>query len=333
MAEHQQETTTGIQTDDIDHGNGQLEENYRAVTQEDPSESHAVEPTESENLIDISPSFQDADTIEGTNHAQSQFNDGEERPLTASDITLQTDNQEMQSQPTETIKDSLDQLLLQTQDNLEEITDNEQEKQAKIVVWLKNLDPRFVKLIYWQDWKETGVVFASTLILLLTLKFNSLLSVLAFFGMATLLVTFACRVFNTLMQVLHKKQTENPFQNLLDKEIKIPREFLLDIVDKVLQRLTPIAEYLRNLFLVVDIVESLQFGISLWLLSCIGSWFSDLTIVIIAVTLLFTAPVIYENNQAQIDIYINLAKTEINNVMAQVDGLIPGRNKSKDKED
>ena len=69
-----------------------------------------------------------------------------------------------------------------------------------------------VNLIYWQDWKETAIVFAGTLILLLTLKFNSLLSVLSFFGIATLLVTFACRVFNTLMQVLHKKPAQNPFQ-------------------------------------------------------------------------------------------------------------------------
>lgn len=48
-------------------------------------------------------------------------------------------------------------------------------------------------------------------------------------------------------------------------------------------------------------VDTIKFGLSLWLLTYIGAWFNALTLVILAWVGLFTLPKVYVNNQAQVD--------------------------------
>ena len=47
---------------------------------------------------------------------------------------------------------------------------------------------------------------------------------------------------------------------------------------------------LRDIFLIEEFIASIKFGISLWLLTYVGSIFNAITIVIIAWTGLFTIP-------------------------------------------
>lgn len=61
----------------------------------------------------------------------------------------------------------------------------------------------------------------------------------------------------------------------------------------------------------------LQFGCLLWCLTYLGSWFNGLTLVILAVVALFTLPKVYEQNQAQIDQYVGLVRTQVNDVMSK----------------
>merc|ERR1712113_415174 len=77
---------------------------------------------------------------------------------------------------------------------------------------------------------------------------------------------------------------------------------------------------LRRLFLVEDMMDTIKFGLSLWLLTYIGSWFNMLTLLILGWVTLFSAPKLYVNNQAQVD-----------EVMGKVLAMIP--NKSVKKEE
>jgi len=83
----------------------------------------------------------------------------------------------------------------------------------------------------------------------------------------------------------------------------------------------------RDLFLVKNVTETLKFALFSWIMGYVGSVFNSLTLVIIAVALAFTAPVIYEKNQAQIDQYWGMGKQRISlfveNVRAAVPGLKP----------
>merc|ERR1712113_1328657 len=69
----------------------------------------------------------------------------------------------------------------------------------------------------------------------------------------------------------------------------------------------------------MGMVDTIKFGLSLWLLTYIGSWFNMLTLLILAWIVLFSTPKLYQQNQAQVD-------EVLGQVMAQVDevkGKVP----------
>jgi len=102
---------------------------------------------------------------------------------------------------------------------------------------------------------------------------------------------------------------------------------------------------LRRLFLVEDFVDSLKFGVLLWCLTYVGSWFNGMTLIIIGkfscilciilfyillyidstidpfylsgVVALFTLPKVYETNQEQIDQNLALVQAKINEITAK----------------
>ena len=80
---------------------------------------------------------------------------------------------------------------------------------------------------------------------------------------------------------------------------------------------------LRRLFLVESMVDTIKFGLSLWLLTYIGAWFNALTLVILAWVAFFTLPKLYVNNQAQVDEVVEKVMAQVNEVKAKVVALIP----------
>ena len=70
-------------------------------------------------------------------------------------------------------------------------------------------------------------------------------------------------------------------------------------------------------------VDTIKFGLSLWLLTYIGAWFNALTLVILAWVAFFTLPKLYVNNQAQVDEVVEKVMAQVNEVKAKVVALIP----------
>jgi len=50
-------------------------------------------------------------------------------------------------------------------------------------------------------------------------------------------------------------------------------------------------------------------------LTYIGAWLNGLTIIILGVIALFSLPKAYEQNKAQVDQYMGLAQTQVNQVL------------------
>ena len=69
-----------------------------------------------------------------------------------------------------------------------------------------------IDLIYWHNLKKTGVVFATIVVVLLSLTVYTLLSVVTFFSMALLTVALLYRVGMTVMGAIQKSGTDNPFK-------------------------------------------------------------------------------------------------------------------------
>jgi len=73
-------------------------------------------------------------------------------------------------------------------------------------------DGAVLDLIYWRDAKKTGVVFGSSVVLLLSLALFSVLSVVAYLSLVTLTITISYRVYRSTLSSLQKTGEGHPFQ-------------------------------------------------------------------------------------------------------------------------
>lgn len=187
----------------------------------------------------------------------------------------------------------------------------------------KGVDPRVVDLIYWRDVKKTGVVFGTMMTVLLCLAIFSLVSVLAYLSLALLTVSFSFVVYKKIMGAVQKTSDGHPFKQLLEMDISLNEDKLKTVIQALLDNVNKTVSELRRLFFIEDIVDSIKFGLLLWVLTYVGCCFNGITMVILAVISLFSLPKVYETYQVQIDNYVGLAKAQINSVLATVQNKLP----------
>ncbi|BFZ07918.1 hypothetical protein BsWGS_10957 [Bradybaena similaris] len=192
-----------------------------------------------------------------------------------------------------------------------------------IGTWFKGVDPRVKDLIYWRDVKKTAVVFGTMLVVLLSLVIFSFVIVVAYLSLAVLTVTFSFVVYKKIMGAVQKSNDGHPFRPLLEMDITLSEDRLKSVIQSILKNTNCALNEVRRLFLVEDLVDSIKFGILLWALTYIGSWFNGMSLLILALILLFTVPKVYETYQVQIDHYISLAKTQIDNVLTIIQNKLP----------
>jgi len=204
--------------------------------------------------------------------------------------------------------------------------------------WMKSIDPRaaskslpanVIDLVYWRDPKKTGIVFGSMLVLLLSLALFSVLSVVAYLSLAALTVTVSFRVYKQVLQAVQKTGEGHPFKQYLEADITIPEQRVHQLAEHVASHLSSNLRELRRLFLVEDMVDSIKFGLLLWVLTYVGAWFNGMTLIILGVISVFTLPKFYETHKTQIDQYIDLARTQITTVFKQIQEKIPLPGKKK----
>jgi len=193
----------------------------------------------------------------------------------------------------------------------------------------EQLDPKVVELIYWRDLKKSGTVFGSSLVLLISLAYLSLITVVAYTSLAALSCTIVFRIYKNVMQAVQKSGEGHPFKALLESDTSLPADKVHEATDVIVAQLNCGLAELKRLFLVEDIVDSIKFGALLWCLTYLGSWFNGLTLITLGVVALFSLPKVYEQNKQQIDQYVTLASTQVNEVMTKVRAAIPIGNKEK----
>ncbi|XP_032071325.1 reticulon-4 isoform X2 [Thamnophis elegans] len=181
-----------------------------------------------------------------------------------------------------------------------------------------------VDLLYWRDVKKTGVVFGASLFLLLSLTVFSIVSVIAYIGLALLSVTISFRIYKGVIQAVQKSDEGHPFSAYLNRDVAVSEEIVQKYSHVVLGHLNNTIKELRRLFLVDDLVDSLKFAVLMWVFTYVGALFNGLTLLILALISLFSIPVIYEKHQTQIDHYVELVNKNVKDGMAKVQAKIPG---------
>nr|XP_023668592.1 reticulon-1-like isoform X1 [Paramormyrops kingsleyae] len=199
------------------------------------------------------------------------------------------------------------------------------DRRASVPAFLQSLDRQTaVKLLYWRDVKQTGLLLSAMLLLLLSLTQFSVVSVMAYLALAALSTTISFRVYKSVLQAVQKTDEGHPFKAYLEMEVALSPEQMQRYAETAQHYLNSSLKELRRLFLVQDLVDSLKFAVLMWLLTYVGALFNGLTLLIMAVVSMFSMPVVYEKYQAQIDQYLGLIRTHVNCVVGKIKEKIPG---------
>merc|ERR1711944_335193 len=195
----------------------------------------------------------------------------------------------------------------------------EQNKSKPIKMWLT---PELQEhLVYWNNPLETGVVFGSILVLMVAVKYMSLISVVANLGLALVTSTVAFRIYKSVLSAVKKTEDAgHPFKKYLDIDVTLSSDKVVELTDKLVTKLNDLLKKLKTVFLVEDFVESLKFGVAMYMLTYVGRIINGLTILILIWVSIFSAPRIYRDNQAKIDEAVGPIKIKVEELMSKVKG-------------
>jgi len=192
----------------------------------------------------------------------------------------------------------------------------------------------FESTYQWEDPIYTGVVFGTVMATLISICYYSLISVMAYTSLFILMVVAGLKLYTYVMVTFLKKETANPIAKYTGMDVTIAPEKVNEVANKATDKLNCAILELRRLFLVENMMDSIKFGLSLWVLTYIGSWFNAMTLIIMSWIALFTVPKIYVNNKAQIDPVLDQIKGKLDEVSGKVFAMIPqGKAAAEKKEE
>jgi len=145
------------------------------------------------------------------------------------------------------------------------------------------------KHIYlWEDPLTTLPIFTTVLVLLIFICYYSLISLIGCSGLMILLATSVIKIYSFFMTRVLKKNFSDPLDYIMDP--RIPDKRMKELISDMLITVNLLILDMRHVFLVEDILDTIKFGLFLWLLAYMGSLINAITIIIIVWTGLFTIP-------------------------------------------
>lgn len=196
--------------------------------------------------------------------------------------------------------------------------------QISIEMGLTKFIMGFESTYLWEDPIQSGVIFGSVFASLISICYYSLISVCAYGSLTALLAVLSLKVYTYVMVTFLKKEVPcNPLAKVAELNLEIPEEKISSIANNASTKLNATLLELRRLFLVENMLDSIKFGLSLWVLTYIGSWFNAMTLVLISWAGLFTIPKVYILNKAQIDPVLDKVKAQFDEISGKVFAMIP----------
>merc|ERR1711962_181751 len=158
----------------------------------------------------------------------------------------------------------------------------------------------FESTYQWEDPIYSGVVFGSVFSTLVAICYYSLISVFAYASLTILCAVIGIQIYTYVMVTFLKKETTNPIAKIAGCELTIPADRVNDYASRGTEKVNCAIKELRRLFLVENWLDSIKFGLSLWVLT-------------------------YVNNKAQIDPVLDQVKAKLNEVSDKVTALMPAK--------
>ena len=119
-------------------------------------------------------------------------------------------------------------------------------------------------ILYWEDPIQSGAVFGTVLVVLLSLASYSLITVVSYTCLTLLMVVLGVKAYSYVMVMMKKAEPgSDPLAKVSAMPVTIPTETISNMSPCVAGTLNKVTIELRRLFLVENMVDTLKFGVSL----------------------------------------------------------------------
>nr|XP_040041509.1 reticulon-3-B-like isoform X1 [Gasterosteus aculeatus aculeatus]XP_040041510.1 reticulon-3-B-like isoform X1 [Gasterosteus aculeatus aculeatus] len=181
-----------------------------------------------------------------------------------------------------------------------------------------------LQLFHWKEPKKSLVAFGLSLLVLVSVATLSVISVVSYLLLTCLCVTITFRVYKSVIQAVKKSDEGHPFRSLLETDMSVSLESARMLTDRSLVHLNWLTCQTRRLLLVEDLVDSLKLAAVMWMMTYVGAIFNVVTILILADIMFFSTPLIYQKKKEQIDRYIELIKSRVEEMRQKMKYRLPG---------
>uniref|UniRef100_A0A8C3G7Z1 Reticulon n=1 Tax=Cyclopterus lumpus TaxID=8103 RepID=A0A8C3G7Z1_CYCLU len=144
---------------------------------------------------------------------------------------------------------------------------------------------------------NTCVVFTGLVISLASLFQLSAITVLSHLCLGVMCVTFTLRLYYKLLELLRWNPGVHPFQSYLDHDSSLTDKETVMLVEEVVLLIAFAVTEIKRLIFIESMIDSIKFVGLLYLLSYVGVLTSGLTLVITAVIVAFSLPLLYRKQQ------------------------------------
>jgi len=184
-----------------------------------------------------------------------------------------------------------------------------------------NISP---SILYWSNPIKSGVVFGTVLLFMVSLCFNSLITVVCYTFLIIMAVVASLKLYTYVMVKLKKADaSSDPLAPLYNHPLTIPHQVVSDMSPRIADTLNMFTRELRGLFFIENHVDTIKFCLSLYSLTYIGAWFNALTLLILVWVGAFTFPKLYQMNQHEVDQAMGMINSKVEMVKEKIESFLP----------
>merc|ERR1712012_552443 len=179
------------------------------------------------------------------------------------------------------------------------LTLSTQNSRLVFTMWLS--PDQMNSLMYWDNPRDSGIICGSVLVCLLAVRYISLISVIGNLSLALVTATMSFRIYKSLLAAVNKTNEGHPFKQFLEVDVTLPADKVSSLSNSFFSQLNAILLKLKSILLIENVIESVKFTVSMYLLTYVGAIMNGLTIITLTWVAMFSVPRVYRDNQKQID--------------------------------
>ncbi|KAM4727014.1 reticulon-2b [Anableps anableps] len=180
---------------------------------------------------------------------------------------------------------------------------------------------KLMDLVYWRNMRWTGMVFTGLVMGLASLFQLSAITVLSHICLGIMCITAILRLYYKLLEVLRWNPGVHPFQSYLEYDSSLTDKETVMLVEELVLLIAFAVTEIKRLLFIENMIDSIKFVLLLYLLTYVGIATNGLTLIIAAVIVIFSLPLLYKKQQVRIRKVVRALKAFVKKIRNLFDSL------------